>query len=66
MLSRGEARSVVEITLQGRRPVKTMTEAELHAFCEEMLAIMEFASQMDRMNDVRKWVLSWEARRFQT
>lgn len=66
MLARGEARSVVEITLQGRRRTMPMTNAELHVFCLEMLTILEFTPQTDRMTDIRRWALSWETKRFQT
>jgi hypothetical protein len=64
MLTRGEARSVTENTLQGRGRTRAMTPEEMRTFCHEMLVILDFTSTTDKLADIQAWAASWEARRF--
>ena len=63
MVSRGEARSVVETTLAGRGAGRPMTAEELSDFCRVMLTRMAFSRQ-GRSADIRRWARGWERGRF--
>lgn len=63
MLTRGEARSVIENTLAGRKPMLPMTPEEMLAFCQEMMLILDFRTT-DKLADIRRWATAWEAKRF--
>jgi hypothetical protein len=60
MLSRGEARSVVQVTLLGRDGDRRMTREEMSAFCMLMLTRMDFPSRRGQLLDIRRWPLAWE------
>ena len=60
MVSRGEARSVVEVTLAGRAAGRRMTASEMSAFCELLVGRMEFPSRRGKSFDIGQWALAWE------
>jgi hypothetical protein len=63
-VSRGEAQSVVEANLAIRKPARPMTNAEMSAFCRDILSRLDFSSRGGRAADIRKWALAWENRHF--
>jgi len=62
MLTKDEARRVLEAELRSRKLAKPMTIGELHVFCEEMYKRLEFKSRSERLVDILKWAEGWQSK----
>jgi hypothetical protein len=61
MMTKDEARRVLETELRSRKLVKPMTLEELNLVCEEMYKRLKFKSHSERLVDILKWAEEWQS-----
>jgi hypothetical protein len=62
MMTKGEARRVVEVELQSRKLTKPMTLDQLNVFCAEMYKRLQFKSEKERLSDILRWAEGWQSK----
>jgi hypothetical protein len=61
MMTKDEAKRILETELRSRKLMKPMTLEELNVFSEEIYKRLEFKSHSERLADILKWAEAWQS-----
>jgi hypothetical protein len=62
MMTKDEARRIVEAELQSRKLTQPMTLEQLNVFCAEMYKRLQFKSETERLADFLTWAKDWQSK----
>jgi hypothetical protein len=61
MMTKEQAKSIVEAELRLLKLTKPMTTEEMTSFCQEMYKRLQFKSANERLADIRLWADQWQS-----
>ena len=61
MMTKEQAKSMVEAELRLLKLTKPMTTEEMTSFCQEMYKRLQFKSANERLADIRLWADQWQS-----